>query len=169
MLPLLSLSLAAFKVCGHFCGPGWCNNDWRSEDHDASNFCGPDYGDVEHAIWPFSNPSCSDECCRDHDRCCAPDDDSTSGCNAEITACMAKCTLEYDMICTNNDLPVPPAAIMTAMGLASWMCCGHPCATVEAELEANRTFAELPRDVREFYTANVNETITKAVPQQEAA
>ena len=152
-MPIDRSEIGAFKVCGHFCGPGWCNDGWYSEDHDATNFCGPNYGDVEHAIWPFNNPSCSDECCRAHDECCAPNDSSTAGCNAGITECMAKCSLEVDMICTNNGVTVLPEAIMVAMAavtVAGW-CCGGPCSTEEAITAANQSFIDLPYEVKNFY------------------
>jgi len=117
-----------FRVCGQFCGPGWCNGNWHSEWDSDKTHCGPNYGDVE--ISPFTGaPACADLCCRDHDKCCAPggtNKTATKGCNAEIVACLAKCK-DADVSCTDSLLPVPASAVWAAMDIVEGWCCGSPC------------------------------------------
>ena len=128
MSPLALVVLAAssrgrelfdFRVCGQFCGPGWCNGDWRSEWDSDPTACGPDYGDVQASAFGGA-PACADLCCRDHDRCCAPggtDLMATKGCNKQIVDCLAKCQ-DADISCTDGPIPVPASAVWCAPSVA---------------------------------------------------
>jgi hypothetical protein len=118
-----------FRVCGYYCGPGWCDNGWHSEWNSDSNHCGPDY--IAPQKSPFSSsPACADVCCMKHDECCAPggtDKQSTAGCNKMIVDCLAACDA-LDMSCLEAlDVPVAAGAVWAAMDLVEDWCCGSPC------------------------------------------
>ena len=123
-----------FRVCGNFCGPGWCNDGWYSEWDSDANHCGPNYGDAEISSIT-GEPSCADLCCRSHDECCAPggtDLPATSGCNTELVNCLGNCN-PLSATCTNEGVPVPAGGIWVAMDLVEDWCCGHRCSeSVEA-------------------------------------
>ena len=123
-----------FRVCGNFCGPGWCNDGWYSEWDSDANHCGPNYGEAEISSIT-GEPSCADLCCRAHDECCAPggtDLPATSGCNTDLVNCLGNCN-PLSATCTNEGIPVPAGGIWAAMDLVEDWCCGHRCSeSVEA-------------------------------------
>ena len=123
-----------FRVCGNFCGPGWCNDGWYSEWDSDANHCGPNYGEAEISSIT-GEPSCADLCCRSHDECCAPggtDLPATSGCNTELVNCLGNGN-PLSAPCTNEGIPVPAGGIWAAMDLVEDWCCGHRCSeSVEA-------------------------------------
>ena len=93
----LGVSSEKFKVCGNYCGPGWCNGMWLKEN--KCNYTIP----VESHF--LTGQSCPDTCCRINDTCCGTMLD-TSECNKEIVKCLKKCG-NYDMSCTYGYFPVP--------------------------------------------------------------
>eukprot|EP00446_Apocalathium_sp_SHHI-4_P020295 CAMPEP_0177251010 /NCGR_PEP_ID=MMETSP0367-20130122/53714_1 /TAXON_ID=447022 ORGANISM="Scrippsiella hangoei-like, Strain SHHI-4" /NCGR_SAMPLE_ID=MMETSP0367 /ASSEMBLY_ACC=CAM_ASM_000362 /LENGTH=168 /DNA_ID=CAMNT_0018703867 /DNA_START=51 /DNA_END=557 /DNA_ORIENTATION=- len=99
------------KVCGNYCGPGWCAGQFQSE-----NVC--------DASVPPEEFSCPDACCREHDICCGTT--HLSPCNRAIVDCLKKCG-DLDLSCTNGFIPVPAGAIENTMGVVEDWCCGHPC------------------------------------------
>ncbi|KAJ1461450.1 hypothetical protein M885DRAFT_611721 [Pelagophyceae sp. CCMP2097] len=105
-----------FRVCGHYCGPGWCDNDWVDEGECTES------RPVERGL--LGGPSCADSCCKAHDRCCGGGDESQ--CNSEILACLDECD-GADPSCTRHGVPVSPNVIGAVMGLVEDWCCGHPC------------------------------------------
>uniref|UniRef100_A0A6U9NUR2 Phospholipase A2 n=1 Tax=Zooxanthella nutricula TaxID=1333877 RepID=A0A6U9NUR2_9DINO len=106
--PLVGVG-GSLRVCGNYCGPGWCNGRQLPEDK------------CDESVTPTS---CADACCRDHDACCGSDDDSS--CNEAIIECLSRCD-SFDLDCVNGFIPVPAAAIKGALGLAKDWCCGAPC------------------------------------------
>jgi hypothetical protein len=74
----------AHKICGNYCGPGWCGGKYESE-HD----CFED-GDTSY---PPTGPA--DACCQTHDRCCG--DPATRGeeCNHNLYECMMDNLLDW--------------------------------------------------------------------------
>ena len=52
----------SFRVCGNYCGPGWCNGKMQSESNCDRK--------KEVEKWPGMGTSCPDKCCRTHDGCC---------------------------------------------------------------------------------------------------
>ena len=107
----LRVQSETFKVCGAYCGPGWCNNDWIHEtDCDDS----------------FPTLSCPDLCCRDHDICCGHESNITQ-CNHMIVDCLSLCE-PFTTTCKYDGVPVPPFVIADAMNIVIHWCCGSPCA-----------------------------------------
>jgi hypothetical protein len=111
--------VATFQFCGRYCGPGWCNDDWiREEDCD----------DSADASWG----SCTDGCCREHDRCCGHASDTRS-CNSDFIDCLTStCIGESDVFCFKAGIPVPESNLIAAaaMGIFGGDCCGGPCPNV---------------------------------------
>jgi hypothetical protein len=103
----------AFKVCGHFCGPGWCNNGWMKE-----GICDESMSPV---MWKPNVPSCADACCQMHDRCCGHREDQR-GCNKAITQCLNGCN-PLDVSCGG----IPSGAVWAGMKIVESYCCGSPC------------------------------------------
>ena len=64
---------ADFRVCGNYCGPGWCNNNWIAEKNCDTS------GPVQTTSF---GPSCADSCCQTHDSCCGSSD--RTRCNTDV-------------------------------------------------------------------------------------
>ena len=109
-LAFLASQATAFKVCGYYCGPGWCADDVISEQQ-----C------VATGLWgsPSAGGNCADSCCRTHDYCCGSGQDRPA-CNDAIVSCIQsnKC---YWSICG--------ALVWAAMKTVGDWCCGSPCPT----------------------------------------
>ena len=99
-----------FKVCGAYCGQGWCNNKWIPEAQ-----CDDD----------FPTLSCPDLCCRSHDICCGHETNITL-CNTLIIDCLSNCN-PFASSCKNDGVPVPTFVITDAMKIVKHWCCGSPC------------------------------------------
>jgi hypothetical protein len=99
-----------FKVCGAYCGPGWCNNQWIHETE-----CNDTY----------ITDSCTDLCCRDHDICCGHYMNVTM-CNYEIVNCLDNCDM-FSSSCKYDNIPVLPSVIADTMSIIINWCCGEPC------------------------------------------
>jgi hypothetical protein len=107
-----------FRVCGAYCGPGWCNNKWLDESKcDIS---------VEPEYHNLTGYSCADICCRHHDKCCGQNRHLQSNCNTEIVDCLSKCD-PLSLTCTIYDFPILPSEIELAMHIVEHWCCGEPC------------------------------------------
>mmetsp|Transcript_25061 Transcript_25061/g.58312 ORF Transcript_25061/g.58312 Transcript_25061/m.58312 type:complete len:149 (-) Transcript_25061:70-516(-) len=109
--------LEGVRVCGNYCGAGWCGGQFRSESQCA------------FSIAPQSSfqggPSCADACCQGHDACCgAPGGKEL--CNGALVECLGRC-VPWDLSCTNGPVPVPPAGIERAMDVVRDWCCGERC------------------------------------------
>ena len=109
-LLFLSAQVSAFKVCGYYCGPGWCSDEVISEQS-----C------VADGIWgiPSESGSCADSCCRVHDYCCGSGLDRPA-CNDAIVSCIE------DSDCY---LSICGALVWAAMKTIDNWCCGSPCPT----------------------------------------
>ena len=107
-----------FRVCGAYCGPGWCNNKWLDE-----NKCNTS---VEPEYHNLTGYSCADICCRHHDKCCGHDKDLKYNCNTEIVKCLSNCN-PASLTCTIYDLPILPSEIELGMHIVEDWCCGEPC------------------------------------------
>ena len=120
----------AFRICGAYCGPGWCNDEWLPEANCS--------GTAE----PQEN-SCADACCKTHDYCCGHLTPSTGkrDCNTNIVECLQACT--SDSNCTDAiGIHVAPSVISTAMSVVEGWCCGEPCPTPADGAEINATMVE---------------------------
>mgnify|MGYP006111753615 CR=1 FL=1 len=120
----------AFRICGAYCGPGWCNDEWLPEANCS--------GTAE----PQEN-SCADACCKTHDYCCGHLTPSTGkrACNTNIVECLQACT--SDSNCTDAiGIHVAPSVISTAMSVVEGWCCGEPCPTPADGAEINATMVE---------------------------
>ena len=113
-----SLSSERFRVCGSYCGPGWCNNQWLDEDKCDDSIL-PEF----HKLTGYS---CEDSCCRIHDKCCGQNKSLQITCNKEIVKCLSKCN-PLSLTCTFYDIPVVPISVETAMDIVDNWCCGSPC------------------------------------------
>ena len=107
-----------FRVCGAYCGPGWCNNKFLDE-----NKCDTS---VEPEYHNSTGYSCADVCCRHHDKCCGQYRHLQSNCNTEIVDCLSKCD-PISLTCTIHDFPILPSEIELSMHIIEDWCCGEPC------------------------------------------
>jgi hypothetical protein len=107
-----------FRVCGSYCGPGWCNNMWLDEDK-----CDATFEPEHHKITGYS---CEDSCCRLHDMCCGKGKINQKPCNSELVNCLSKCN-PFSLTCTIDEIPIIPFTIKTAMNIIDDWCCGSPC------------------------------------------
>mmetsp|Transcript_709 Transcript_709/g.830 ORF Transcript_709/g.830 Transcript_709/m.830 type:complete len:177 (-) Transcript_709:315-845(-) len=112
------------QICGHYCGPDWCNNQNLDEARCDQS--------MRPQTWLITGPSCADSCCRSHDRCCGHGADR-SICNREIVECLGRCN-SRSLTCTRGSIPVPAGTIRAAMRIAINWCCGGPCPGREKEL-----------------------------------
>ena len=107
-----------FRVCGAYCGPGWCNNMWLDEDK-----CDTSVGPEHHKI---TGDSCADSCCKLHDKCCGQDPHLHQNCNKEIVDCLDKCNY-LSLTCTFDGIPTMAGEIELAMDIVENWCCGESC------------------------------------------
>ena len=116
----------ATHICGHYCGPNWCNNQVLSEANCDDS--------VQPETWSFTGASCADSCCKAHDTCCGHGVRAT--CNTEIVNCLSQCD-PASVTCTLDGVPVPAGGIWAAMDMVESWCCGSPCTAAEiAEMKA---------------------------------
>ena len=114
---IASADAFTLRVCGNYCGPGWCNNSYISE-HICDDSVEPESG-------VFSGYSCGDQCCRTHDICCGHGS-NTSQCNSVIIECLHNCHDE-DPSCTLDSDPIFVEAIKETMEIIEDWCSGEPC------------------------------------------
>jgi len=114
----MSYNYEQFRICGAYCGPGWCNNIWLSE-----NLCDTSVEPEHHII---TGISCADSCCRFHDKCCGQEKNLQYNCNKEIVNCLLKCN-PMSITCTYGDIPIPAGGIEIAMHIIEDWCCGTKC------------------------------------------
>ena len=107
-----------FRVCGAYCGPGWCNNKWLFEN-DCDTTVEPQHHDI-------TGDSCADTCCQLHDRCCGQDKHLQHNCNRDIIACLSKCN-PFSLSCTFGLIPIPAEDIEIGMSLVDNRCCSSKC------------------------------------------
>lgn len=102
----------AFKVCGYYCGPGWCSDQYIDE--------GACVATGTWGIPPESSEQCVDNCCRSHDYCCGSGNNLPT-CNTAIVGCLDN----YDCsgLCAD--------AVWAAMKIVSEWCCGSGCPTYD--------------------------------------
>tara|TARA_B100001093_G_scaffold504906_1_gene561380 strand:- start:818 stop:1252 length:435 start_codon:yes stop_codon:yes gene_type:complete len=114
----LVYSFEQFRVCGAYCGPGWCNNKWLNE-----NICDTSVEPEHHHI---TGISCADLCCKNHDKCCGQKKSMQHNCNNEIVNCLSKCN-PLSLTCTFDDIPILASEIEFAMNIINNWCCGSKC------------------------------------------
>jgi hypothetical protein len=107
-----------FKVCGAYCGPGWCNNMWLDE-----NICDTSAKPEHHILTGYS---CTDSCCKIHDKCCGQNKTLQINCNTEIVDCLSHCNY-LSLTCSNGKIPVLSGEIELVMDIVKDWCCGSPC------------------------------------------
>ena len=107
-----------FRVCGSYCGPGWCNNMWLKEEY-CNATIPPEY----HVTTGYS---CADSCCQKHDICCGKNIKHKIRCNTNLVNCLSKCD-HYSLTCTYNHIPIMAGAIELVMDIVQDWCCGYPC------------------------------------------
>tara|TARA_B100000886_G_C20255984_1_gene420845 strand:+ start:324 stop:725 length:402 start_codon:yes stop_codon:yes gene_type:complete len=107
-----------FRVCGSYCGPGWCNNMWLNE-----NKCNTSVNPEFNKLFGFS---CADSCCKNHDHCCGNNKTLQYNCNKEIISCLSNCD-PFSITCTNNNIPILAGEIRLGMDIVEDWCCGEPC------------------------------------------
>ena len=107
-----------FRLCGAYCGPGWCNNIWLDE-----NKCDTSVEPEHHQLTGYS---CADICCKLHDKCCGQDKSLQQNCNNEIVDCLSKCD-PLSLTCTFDGIPSIAGEIELGMGIVENWCCGTPC------------------------------------------
>ena len=116
---LLTVScVAALRVCGNFCGPGWCG----ATPIDETDCVSENYW--QNAV----DGSCIDQCCKVHDHCCG--DGPVPACNRAIANCASSCSGP----CAD--------AVWAAMKFIDTFCCGSACPSsliAKIETHLNRT------------------------------
>ena len=103
-----------FRVCGQFCGPGWCGGQ-KAPEGPSCNFS------VD------SGQSCGDQCCKLHDQCCGGGGPAPMlhSCNCELIACVNACSSSD--LCDADGIGLPSKAILIGMQPVEDWCCGAPC------------------------------------------
>ena len=79
---LPSTFVPTMRVCGNYCGPGWCGGTYVQE--------GPQC--------PFDQlpTDCNDACCKVHDQCCREDALEHKGCDQALVQCITDCAPSFD-------------------------------------------------------------------------
>lgn len=121
-------AVPSFWVCGNFCGPGWCGDNWWHEGY--RNTCERNGGfNVAPFRGHFLQSGHADTCCRDHDVCCSdPSVSVVSGCNAKMVQCLDQnpAWLPIDASCSFRALAM--RNFMNFIAIRGY-CCGSACPT----------------------------------------
>lgn len=115
VLPSSTRGAPPFKLCGNYCGKGWCSGLQVTE---------------EECPFEAAPVGCTDRCCREHDYCCSglgPTGLNISGCNRAINRCIDACDAGDGEQCLVGTFPVPPQMVTFAFHLLDDYCCGGPC------------------------------------------
>jgi hypothetical protein len=77
---------------------------------------------------PVFGKSCSDECCRSHDACCAATRNETRHCNTDMLNCVRACD-QYSLACSfpHTFIPFPIPLLELAMDIVHDRCCSSTC------------------------------------------
>ena len=110
----------AFKICGNYCGSGWCAGEQISDEEVCPT--------AEQAA-AVPGDSCADTCCLHHDACCSGEyGGDLSPCNADFAACVAACESgESSDGCMLDGYPVSPVIISAMVNPVVEWCCKAPC------------------------------------------
>ena len=106
----------SIRICGNYCGPGWCSGK-RIHEKNCKRKITPEK-------WPGIGLSCPDKCCRTHDGCCCKK--NNKNCNRNLIKCLEKCG-KNTISCTNYGIPVPAGDIQLGMEIAENWFCNGPC------------------------------------------
>ena len=136
------LDYYSFRVCGNYCGPGWCNGKWLDEGlcdesappesthpestHPESTHPESTHPESTHPEFNNNEYSCSDYCCKKHDNCCGQNKSLQLSCNTQIVNCLSKCN-KFSLTCTNRGIPIPAGIIKYSMSIIENWCCGTRC------------------------------------------
>jgi len=112
-----SVDYYSFRVCGNYCGAGWCNGKWLDEGL-CDESTPPEFNNNKY--------SCSDSCCKKHDNCCGQNKSLQLSCNTQIVNCLRKCN-QFSLTCTNRGIPIPAGIIKYSMSVIETWCCGTRC------------------------------------------
>ena len=99
-----------FRVCGNYCGPGWCNGHCNASDGTPMTW--PDGGGV-------APQRCEDACCMRHDKCCNKQlTEDRSECNGNASKCFQNSTCPSPHVLSDafDDFRPSPK-----------YCCGEKC------------------------------------------
>ena len=139
----------SFRVCGNYCGPGWCNGKMQSESNCDRK--------KEVEKWPGMGTSCPDKCCRTHDGCCTKK--KIKNCNKSLINCLEKCG-KNTISCTNYGIPVPAGEIQLGMEIAEDWCCNGPCdKNTNKKTIRNKKNAKKKKTIRNKKNAKKKKTI----------
>ena len=133
----------SFRVCGNYCGPGWCTAARARRGccrRIPCSHCAAARARRCNAQWEKeevcddsadTDGSCEDACCRLHDTCCGHKTPSTgkADCNTAIVTCLDACSGDkVSKWCRDGlDIPISNRVIADAMDLVEGWCCGGPC------------------------------------------
>ena len=114
------------RVCGNFCGPGWCDGKVEEECAQVSS-SGASCEERGCSESGDTDGSCADACCMQHDACCGSSD--RRSCNKNIVACLDACPTGAGQKGCGWEIgiSVAPSVIETAMNIVSTWCCGEQC------------------------------------------
>ena len=112
------------RICGNFCGPGWCAGQFIDESKCDAFSAQP--------------TGCADACCQAHDNCCKEgrealdstgDPSEYKTCNYKIVDCLNECIdAGTDQQClAKNGSPYPVSVIRDAMRSVEGECGGSSC------------------------------------------
>ena len=127
---MLVSSVCAVDICGNFCGPDWCDASDLEEcsGYSAGSSC--DKASTDCNETGPTDGSCADSCCKEHDSCCGSSD--RRPCNNAIINCLKVCRETSGPHCYHGIVPVPVDAVLVAMELDPYGCCGTTCGGSES-------------------------------------
>ena len=149
----LQQTIKSVDICGSYCGPSWCGSkiaDECSVVHGSA--CNKAPTDCQEST--PTDGSCADGCCKIHDTCCGSTD--RRPCNNDIIQCLKNCKKEYphnSSHCTHDKFPVPVDAILVAMELDPYGCCGTKCSGSDAQ---NDTLTAAPEQFLLDFTTDID-------------
>jgi len=122
LIVLLFASIGnGIKVCGNYCGPGWCAGQEQTESQCVAN------GSWQSGTTVTGSDNCIDNCCKIHDNSCAAGGQQRVDANKLLAACATGCILNP------FDLKLECAeTISVTMNAIKGQCCGDQCPVTTA-------------------------------------
>jgi hypothetical protein len=127
VLVFVSISFTfTLDICGNYCGPDWCGARISQECSGYSKGYTCDKASTDCQERVPTDGSCADACCMQHDACCGSL--NRRPCNNNVINCLKTCRHSNNTKhCLHGYLPVPVDAVLVAMELDPYNCCGTKC------------------------------------------
>lgn len=140
---LITGNSASSKLCGNYCGPGYCGGEYLPGD----------------GICDFNVPPSSaiDSCCQAHDACCGDGQHINTHCDGALVACAKQCDSKSDSSCSPFTI-TGMIKTFPFLDKHNW-CCGGTCVHTNPASSCGCS-ASCPAEQENVYYSSLLQSIT---------